>query len=304
MASNILNRYVWLIDIINRHGYITLPEIDRAWQRSSLNADGQPMPERTFFNHRNAIRDLFGIEIKNDRNLGYYIADTSELSDDVARTWLLQTLSVGNALNECIDMKGRILVEKVPSNQMYLTDIISAMKNGRSIFLTYHSFKDSEPHTFETEPYCIKLFRQRWYMLGRLVEKNVLRVYSLDRIADMEESDNYFELPKGFDGERYFSNYFGIITAENAGPEDVYLRVNRDQVKYFRTLPLHTSQAETEANDEYSIFHYALVPTFDFYQEILSKGSSVEVLSPSWLREWVSTTASQMCTNYSRNEEH
>ena len=42
--------------------------------------------------------------------------------------------------------------------------------------------------------------------------------------------------------KRYFRNYFGIIVGEE--PVDVEIRVTADQVKYFRTLPLHKSQKE------------------------------------------------------------
>lgn len=80
MAKNYFNRYVWLIDLIYRHGYITMPEISRAWQGNRLNDDGSPMPERTFFNHKNAILETFGIDIKCDRDAGYYIADPSSVS--------------------------------------------------------------------------------------------------------------------------------------------------------------------------------------------------------------------------------
>ena len=45
MAKNYFNRYVWLIDTINRHGYITLPEISRLWENSALNEEGGPLAE-------------------------------------------------------------------------------------------------------------------------------------------------------------------------------------------------------------------------------------------------------------------
>ncbi len=70
MAKNYFNRYVWLIDTIQQYGYITFSDLSDLWQRSSINEDGSPLPERTFFNHRDAIRDIFGIDIKFDRYSG------------------------------------------------------------------------------------------------------------------------------------------------------------------------------------------------------------------------------------------
>ena len=73
MAVNFLKRYIWLIDLINRRGYISFREISEAWSRSPLNDSGSALSERTFFNHKTGIEEMLGIEIKNDRTMGYYI---------------------------------------------------------------------------------------------------------------------------------------------------------------------------------------------------------------------------------------
>ena len=71
MAKNYFDRYIWLIDVINRHGHITKKEIDELWYSSSLNEKrDRELPERTFHNHREAILDTFGIEIKCDAHWG------------------------------------------------------------------------------------------------------------------------------------------------------------------------------------------------------------------------------------------
>ena len=114
MAKNYFNRYVWLIDTINRHGHISREEISRLWKQSSLNDTGEELYERTFHNHRGAILDTFGIEIKCDRSLGYYIANSDDLEGDGIRQWLLESLSMNNLLNESTDMRDRILFERIP----------------------------------------------------------------------------------------------------------------------------------------------------------------------------------------------
>lgn len=293
MAKNYFSRYVWLIDLINRHGYITMPEINRAWRNSSLNDTGEDMPERTFFNHKDAILDTFGLEIKCDRTMGYYIKDSGAISDTGMRTWLLQSLSLNNILNESSDMRDRILFEQIPSSQKFLTDIISAMRDGKAISITYQGFSRPESSTFTAYPYCVKIFRQRWYMLAKTPKWDFPTLYALDRMIDMEEMEETFELPKDFDAEKFFSNYFGIII-ENAAPEDIRLKVDADQVKYYRSLPLHHSQQEVETTEQYSVFSLRVVPTFDLLQEILAKGNTVEVLSPAPLRNWVAEKAGKM----------
>ncbi len=293
MAKNYFKRYIWLVDLINRRKYVSFKEISEAWRRSPLNETGEPLSERTFFNHKDAIAGMFGIEILNDRSLGFYIGH-SNLGSDETSEWMLHTLCLNNVLHENADMKDRILMEKVPSSERFLTESISAMRDFRVVSLCYQSFRHPEPHCFNVRPYCVKYFKQRWYMLG---DSDLgLRIYSLDRFVDMEELEERFELPKGFDAEEYFRNYFGVIIGE--APEDVRIRVVPDQVKYFRTLPLHGSQKETVQEDGSSVFSYHIAPTFDFVQEILSHGADVEVLEPAELRERISEDVAGMASRY------
>ena len=293
MAKNFFKRYIWLVDLINRRKYVSFKEINEAWMRSPLNETGDPLSERTFFNHKDAIAGMFGIEILNDRSLGFYIG-RSDVGSDETSDWMLHTLCLNNVLHENADMKDRILMEKVPSSERFLTDIISAMRDFRVIRLCYQSFRHPEPFCFNVRPYCVKYFKQRWYLLG---DSDLgLRIYSLDRFVDMEELEEHFEIPKGFDAEEYFGNYFGVIIGEE--PEDVKIRVVPDQVKYFRTLPLHGSQRETVQEDGSSVFSYHIAPTFDFVQEILSHGADVEVLEPIELRESIADNVAGMASRY------
>lgn len=293
MAKNFFKRYIWLVDLINRRKYVSFKEINEAWMRSPLNETGDPLSERTFFNHKDAIAGMFGIEILNDRSLGFYIG-RSDVGSDETSDWMLHTLCLNNVLHENADMKDRILMEKVPSSERFLTDIISAMRDFRVIRLCYQSFRHPEPFCFNVRPYCVKYFKQRWYLLG---DSDLgLRIYSLDRFVDMEELEEHFEIPKGFDAEEYFGNYFGVIIGEE--PEDVKIRVVPDQVKYFRTLPLHGSQRETVQEDGSSVFSYHIAPTLDFVQEILSHGTDVEVLEPAELRESIADSVAGMASRY------
>jgi len=302
MAKNYFDRYVWLIDIINRHGHISFKDISYLWSRSPLNTVGENyLPERTFHNHREAIFDTFGIEIKCDRSLGYYIANSDDLEADGIRQWLLESLSMNNLLNETKDMRDRILFEKIPSSQKWLPVIVNAMRDGKVIEMTYQSFWREEPNTYKAKPYCLKLFKQRWYMLAKSEGKDDPRIYALDeRMINVLQTDQDYKMPTKFNAEKFFAEYFGIIVGTNWEPQEVIIRVVNDQVKYFDTLPLHGSQRKVpeESNDQYTVYRYHLAPTFDFKQELLSHGPDVTVLSPADFREEVIEDVSKMVANY------
>lgn len=302
MAKNYFDRYVWLIDVINRHGHISFKDISYLWSRSPLNTVGENyLPERTFHNHREAIFDTFGIEIKCDRSLGYYIANSDDLEADGIRQWLLESLSMNNLLNETKDMRDRILFEKIPSSQKWLPLIVNAMRDGKQIEMTYQSFWKDEPCTYKAKPYCLKLFKQRWYMLAKSEGKDEPRIYALDeRMINVVQTDQDYKLPAKFNAEKFFAEYFGIIVGTDWEPQEVKIRVVNDQVKYFDTLPLHDSQRKVpeESNDQYTVYRYHLAPTFDFKQELLSHGPDVTVLSPADFREEIIEDVRNMAANY------
>jgi len=302
MAKNYFDRYVWLIDVINRHTYISKKEIDELWYRAPQNEKkDKELAERTFHNHRKAIFDTFGIEIKCDRSLGYYIANSDDLEADGIRQWLLESLSMNNLLNETKDMRDRILFEKIPSSQKWLPVIVNAMRDGKEIEMTYQSFRREEPSTFMAKPYCLKLFRQRWYILAKSEGKKVPWVYCLDeRMINIVQTDITFKLPAKFNAEDFFANYFGTIIGTDWEPQEVKIRVVNNQAKYFDTLPLHDSQKKVpeESNDQYTVYRYHLAPTRDFRQELLSHGPDVTVLSPADFRDEVMEDIRNMVANY------
>jgi len=299
-TSFLFRRYVWLVDVVFRYGGITFEEISERWRKSSLNEEREDLPLRTFHNHRVAIEQMFDIVIECDKRNGYkyFIDNSDDLQKGGVRNWLLNSFAVNHLINESHKLKHRILFEQIPSGQHYLTPIIEAMRDELTVELTYISFWRDEPNTFVIEPYCVKIFRQRWYVVARNPYYEAIRIYSLDRIEDLRTTEAPFKLPESFDPEAYFEHNFGIFTAETITPCTVQLKVFGTQRKYLQTLPLHHSQEETETTDEYSVFSYFITPTFDFKQEILSHGEGIEVLSPEWFREEMVETVRNMSGFY------
>lgn len=304
--SNLFNRYVWLVDIIYRRGKITFEEINECWQRSSLNLDGEELPLRTFHNHRTAIEEMFDINIECNKRNGYtyFIDNTDDLEQGGVRSWLLNTFAVNNLINESHKLKRRILFEKIPSGQMYLTTIIEAMRDGLTIELTYHPFWNDSSYNVEVHPYCVKVFKQRWYVIAYHPRKECIQIYALDRIESIATTEHTFSLPKDFDGEAFFTDCFGIVIGEEEETaEEVVIKVKSIQDKYIRALPLHHSQKEVECTSDYTIFSYHIRPTYDFQQELLSHGADLEVLAPQWLRKEIADVVSIQQEMYSDGNE-
>ena len=297
-SGTLFRRYVWLINTVRRYR-LTRPEILARWAGAAENDKHLPMPEKTFHNHIDAIEEIFNLRIRCNRAAGgvYEIEDDGDGGDNGLADWLLSTISVSNAIQESAGLRKRIIFENIPSGEKYLLPLIEAMRDSVSVRMVYDSFRRPDATPFVIEPYCVKVSRQRWYVLGRTAKG--MRTYALDRIGSLEETGEKFTLPPDFDASEYFSDSYGIYTVDKVKAQDITIRVGEGQDRYFDSLPLHRSQILLERSGGFSIYRYHLVPTFDFIQELLSHGEALEVLSPEPLRRLVAGKVARMNDFYS-----
>lgn len=276
--------YIWLINTIAR-GPISREVINEKWAHSPVNDYKQDyIPESTFHRWKNTIELLFDIQIKCNSNNEYYIEEAADLRGANMRTRMLNLMSMNSLLKDCKELNRQILFEPVPAGEQFLAPIIEALRDKHAIQMTYQGFDKTHPSTFVVEPYCLKMFKQRWYLLAYSPVKDKTLVYALDRMHEVELTKQKYELPNDFDAEFYFRKTYGVSFAEEQ-PEEVKISISAGQANYLRTLPLHPSQKEEERNEEYSVFSYYVVPTFEFCQELYQYGSDVEVLAPEKLRQ-------------------
>lgn len=277
--------YIWLVNTIHQVGRITLAEINERWLETEM-SEGISLSRTTFHRHRIAIEEMFGLFIECDKKDGnkYYIGNEHVLREDSVQNWMLSTMSVGNILRESQSLNSRILLENIPSGGEKLKQIIKAMKECRKISITYRRYGGHAARTFDLEPYCMKLFGQRWYMLGHFDDKG-LATFSLDRILEIKISHEKFKFDEDFDAADYFSECFGVMLDENSKPEKVLIRAYGYEPYYLRDLPLHSSQREIQSTEEYSDFELRLKITSDFKSKLLSRGEWIEILEPRALAE-------------------
>lgn len=300
MAKNLLNKYVWLVETIYKAKRISFEEICHRWLDNDL-SEGKPMSIRTFHKWRISIEEMFGLIIENEHGgqYRYYIQNKDELKNGSMRSWLFNTLSVSNLMLDSLCIKDKVLFEEFPDGEQYLPVVLEALKKNKVLEMTYQGFSRDKAYTFEVEPYFLKAFKQRWYLIGRSPSYDQIKIYSLDRVSWLWLTDKDFKYPKDFFPEEYFEDSFGIITDQNIDVETVKMKVSASQANYLRSLPLHHTQQEIQRTDEYSIFSVHLRPTFDFRQEILSQGCDLEVLSPKWFRDEMAEISKRMWSNYS-----
>ena len=166
-ASFLFKQYVWLVDTIQRCKRITLADLNERWLRTEL-SEGRPLSRTTFNRHRNEVEEIFGITIGCDADNRYYIVNSNLLRTDTVQQWMLSTLTVSNIVGEARNLHDRILLESIPTEGELLRQIVEAMQRGVLIDITYRRYGSTADASWTIAPYCIKLFRRRWYLVGTI----------------------------------------------------------------------------------------------------------------------------------------
>ena len=176
---------------------------------------------------------------------------------------------------------------------------MDAMKQNRLIHITYYNYWQDRERQHFVMPLCLKLFRQRWYLVGKNKFNHMITIFCLDRIIDFRLSSQSFNYAQeAFNPHTFFDGCIGVIANADVNIEHVVLKVSATQANYLRDLPIHESQMEKECHPDYSIFTMDVRPTFDFLQELLWNGECIEVMQPLWLRKEIAEKIQQMGNKY------
>ena len=287
MVTELLQKYIWLVQTFIRAGEhgLSLGEITDKWEDRFFS----DYSRRTFNNHREAVLEVFGIEIECNRSTNrYFIRYTEDVSDENAENaWLINTFTVNNMLRLGKErLSGRVSVEDIPSGHIHLTDVMEAMTDSHEISILYQKYTSDEAERFTLHPYAVKEFAKRWYIVAFCKERNDMRVYGLDRVKEMDILESRFRMPDGFDVDVIFATSFGIYIPEGK-PRLIHFRVSETEARFIRDLPIHRSQEEISNDGEGVVFSIFVCPNDNLIMEFCKHGARLEVLSPTEVRESV-----------------
>ena len=305
----LFREYIWLVNTIAKNRKISLIDINKKWLRTEM-SEGIDISRNTFIRHKRAIEEIFGIIIECDTkdSYQYYIANEHVLHEDTVQNWMVSTLSVNEIISDSKTLRERIVLQSIPHDE-YLETIIEAMKKNVRVSMKYLKYGYEEASDVTIEPYCLKLFAQRWYVLAHFhrnasadkEERDWYVVYALDRVKEMTLTDERFELDKEFDAQEFFKECYGVIAGDGTPAEKIILRANGRMRYYLKDLPLHNSQKLIREGTNYADYEYYLRPTADFNGDVLSWGNQLQVLEPQSLADEIAKMALETYCLYHPN---
>ena len=289
MVSELIDKYIWLVQTFIDAGErgLSLPEIVDRW---TARYGGEDYPRRSFNNHREAVAEVFGIEIACNRSTNRYYIDAGESAVDKRQSvdWLVNTFTVNNLLTLSKErLSGRVSVEDIPSGQKWLVSVMQSMLDNTEMELHYRKYMSEDEEVRHIRPYAVKEFAKRWYIVAYSEEASALRVYAMDRILALKPTGEKFKMPKGFQVDDLFESSYGIYLPEGEEPVLVKLRTTLREAAYLQDLPLHPSQVFLGSEGDFCLFALRVIPNPNFIMELVKHGGRLEILEPASLREQV-----------------
>jgi len=184
-----------------------------------------------------------------------------------------------------------ILFEQVPdyTGTPFLGPLYQAIRARQVLLLRYRAFGAAEAWEETVQPYLLKQYNHRWFLVGQGSGRPSLSNFALDRIESLEPAPKIPYLPPPADIELRFANVVGVsVPAHDSVVERVSLRFRAGRGRYVLTKPLHPSQRLEAENVEVIEVSLWVIPTQELETLLLSFGEDLEVLAPSGLRTRIS----------------
>lgn len=293
-AQGTIKRYQLILEKLRYNSYPSFREIE-----AFLQDEGFAISKRTLQRDIDAIRNEFDVSILFDRSRnGYYIDE----KDSPGYGMLLKLIRLRNEadlLRDSIrEQHNHISFEHEDewSNIKWIPLLLEAVKHNKVVEIEHFKFTRKEPLLRSIEPYLLKEYQNRWYLVG-INEDGDVRSFGLDRITKVKVTTRTFSPLKDFDAEEY---YAGVIGLNNAGgiTDEVILSVNPLTAEYLRSLKWHPSQEVIFESEKEVQFRFYVQINFELKQKILSQGQNIQVLAPSQLAKEIKSELKKALNNY------
>jgi predicted DNA-binding transcriptional regulator YafY len=288
-----ISRYSIIINTLRKRSS-TFKEIqEKLALESELQDYDFNISKRTFQRDVKDINSIYSIAIEYDFSLKTYFIDFEDQQDVKGR--VLEAFDIFNALNISDRLSNHIHFEqRKPQGTDHLFGLLHAIKNNLQLKFTYYKFWEDDLTERSVDPYALKEFKNRWYVVGNDPKNGVIKSFALDRLSDLVITNKKFHKPNAFQVNQYYKNSFGIISPNEDTPEDIVLSFNPSQGKYIKTLPLHHTQHIIRDTEEELRISLKLYITHDFFMEILSLGDKVKVIQPEKLKKQLMSTVNEV----------
>lgn len=283
-------------------------------------------------------KDLFAMREEHDapikyskREKGYFYTDKEFSIDEIPLSpddvssiqFALSTLSqfkdtpmfrqFGFALNKIVDrmnvdqsrpdkeVENYVQFEtgNTATGNEYLSPLLAAIKEKHITYFEYESFITQQRKKRMVTPLLLKEYQNRWYLISFDLVKEKIITYALDRMAELEVSEQQGKIPNDFNPDLFFKYSVGITAGENVQPEKVLFEANNVASRYIDSQPFHESQEIESSSEDHTRFSLYVIVSEELIRKLISYGGEIKVLQPKSLADELKMRSEALLKKYS-----
>jgi predicted DNA-binding transcriptional regulator YafY len=174
--------------------------------------------------------------------------------------------------------------------------VCSATLQRRKLWIEYHARTTDQRSERTISPQRVTHYRESWYLDAWDDDRDVLRTFSIDRIKRATVLEEVaFDVPNAQMDEHYASAY-GIFGGK--ADKTAVLRFTAEAAKWVADETWHPQQQFMWLPDGRYELHVPYLEARELVMDIMRQGKSVEVISPTELREQVRKELQQALAQY------
>lgn len=285
-AIKSIKRLGVIVFLLKRNNYPSLEVLLDALETRDLRSSERSL--RLFFQE---LRNEFGIFVRYHATHKGYFIDWKESTDLFSLEDLLELGQINQLIieylrntavhDDYIYLESRTDLEGID----YLIPLMKAIKDRKMVEFTHHKYQTEQRSDQQVQPYFLKEFERRWYLIGICMKDGKRRVYGLDRIHDLRVSNEVFRKQPHIHIEDY-SKVVGVHVIDTT-VHKIQLRFSRLLGHYIKSLPIHSSQVLIQESDDQMTFELECTLSYELFNLIMKYGAEVPVLALQTLVNWV-----------------
>lgn len=275
-----IKRYLQILQLIEKLKFPTIAEM-----LDKIRDTGIKVSDRQLKRDLESLRFEFGLDIQySAHNKGYFIQNEAytfpyflkllEFSHNI--DLLTSYLKDGPKIAEIIEFEDYHSFKGL----QFIRDIASSIQNRMELMLEYKRFDAEVAKSYSFQPYLLREYMNRWYVIGHLSETGEIRTFGLDRIVGIAESGEKFKRYMKNDVIGLFRNVVGINASEQDVVEEIELICKPYHGNLLKTLPLHETQQIVSESDFEIVFSYRLVVNIELKHRLLMMATQARITKP------------------------
>ena len=271
---------------------------------AGLEADGFGVSKRTLQRIIEELKNEFDLVIEYDTHQNVYsLSQDSGVKKIDTLIRLFENTQTADALLDLIKEQKQGLRYLSPQSSEslkgfdQLSHFLKAIIEKKAIEFDHENFTKGGIKKHTIQPYMLKEYLYRWYIVGNPPETNTPVIFGIDRITNLTITKDRYQPDPHFPYDILFENIIGLDFSKEE-VEKIVLAVHPIDAKYIESFPLHPSQKTVAKNKEKTIIELSLIPNYELTQQILRLGNRVEVIEPASLRQEIRKILTESLKQY------